>query len=192
MTVLVAYASAHGSTAGIALQIADRLLKSGFAAVARPVAQITDLQPYQAVVLGSAIHDQAWLPEAAEFLSRHQHELAKLPVWLFSACSVGESNSFFGPKVTALIRRARHECSAVAAARDTIHFRNHRYFTGAFERGGWSLLGDLFLKVCGGSPGDHRDWRDINEWAAGIARELQGIDRVKERRRLHLSVRGRP
>lgn len=192
MTVLVAYASAHASTAGIAQQIADRLLKSGFAAVARPVTQINDLQPYQAVVLGSAIHNQAWLPEAADFLSKHAGELVKLPVWLFSACSVGETSSFFGPHVTAQIRRKRHECAAVADARAAIHFRDHRHFAGAFARGNWSLLGDLFLKICGASPGDHRDWHDINEWADGIARELQGIDRVRERRRLHLSVRGRP
>jgi len=192
VTVLVAYASARASTAGIALQIADRLLKSGFATIARPVAQVHDLKPYQAVVLGSAVHDQAWLPEAANFLHEHEHELAKLPVWLFSTCSVGDSSSFFSPKISALIRRSRHECTAVADARAAIHFRDHRHFAGAFERGSWSLLGDLFLKVCGAAPGDHRDWRDINEWAAGIARELQGIDRIKERRRLHVSVRGRP
>jgi len=192
MTILVAYASLHASTAEIARQIADRLMKSGFAAVARPVNQVDSLQPYQAVVLGSAVHNQAWLPEAADFLTKFANELTKRPVWLFSTCSVGETSSFFGPKLTALIRRARHESAAVASARDAIHFRDHHYFAGAFERGGWSLLGDLFLKVCGGSPGDHRDWRDINEWAAGIARELQGVDRIKERRRLHVSVRGRP
>jgi len=173
--------------------MADRLLKSGLAAVARPVAQISSLQPYQAVVLGSAIHEQAWLPEAADFLSRHQDELAKLPVWLFSACSSSDRSSAFEPNGRAMmIARAGHECSAVADARKSIHFRDHRHFSGAFERGSWSLLGDLFLKVCGGSAADHRDWRDINEWAAGIARKLQCIDRVKERRRLHLSVRGRP
>ncbi|HEY0468246.1 MAG TPA: flavodoxin domain-containing protein [Polyangiaceae bacterium] len=192
MTVLVAYASVHASTAEIARQIADRLLKSGLAAVARSVNQVESLQPYQAVVLGSAVHNQAWLPEAASFLTRFETELAKRPVWLFSACSVGETSSFFGPKLTGLIRRTRPELARVAGARDTIHFRDHHYFAGAFERGGWSVFGDLFLRVCGGSPGDHRDWHDVNDWAGRIARELQGVDHVKERRRLHLSVRGRP
>src|SRR6478609_4449733 len=192
MTVLVAYASVHASTAEIAQQIADRFGKSGLAAVVHPVDQVDSLQPYQAVVLGSAVHNQAWLPEAANFLTRFSDQLAKRPVWLFSTCSVGETSSFFGPRVTALIRSTRHEFADVADARGTIHFRDHHYFAGAFERGSWSFLGDLFLKVCGGAPGDHRDWRDVNEWADRIARELQGIDRAQERRRLHLSVRGRP
>lgn len=192
MTVLVAYASAHASTTGIAQQIADRLLKSGLSAVAHPVDRIESVQPYHSVVLGSAVHNQQWLPEAAAFLSKFERPLAKLPVWLFSTCSVGETSSFFGPQVTELVRRTRHESNALGDARDAIHFRDHRHFAGNFERGGFSLLGDLFLKICGGSTGDHRDWRDINDWTAGIARELQGIDHAQERRRLHLSVRGRP
>jgi menaquinone-dependent protoporphyrinogen oxidase len=192
MTILVAYASLHASTAEIARQIADRLMKAGFAAVARPANQVDNLQPYQAVVLGSAVQDQAWLPEAAHFLTQFASELTKRPVWLFSTCAVGETTGLLGPIVTAPVPRTRHESAAVAAARDSVHFRDHHYFAGAFERGGWSLLGDLFFKVCGGSPGDDRDWRDINEWAARIAQELQGADRIKERRRLHVSVRGRP
>ena len=192
MTVLIGYASAHSSTIGVASQIADRLTKSGFSALVRPVSEVDSVEPYEAVVLGSAIHNQAWLPEAAGFLNTFSHELAKLPVWLFSVSSVGDTTSFFGPKLTELIRRSRHESDAVAGAREAIPFRDHHHFAGAFERGGWSLLGDLFLKVCGGSPGDHRDWRDINEWAGRIARDLQNADHHKERRRLHLSVRGRP
>jgi menaquinone-dependent protoporphyrinogen oxidase len=191
LTVLVAYASAHGSTAEVAQQLADRLLKSGLGAVARPVGQIENLRPYQSVVIGSAVHNQAWLPEAAAFLHRFGGELAKRPVWLFSTYSVGETSSFFGPKVAAPVRRSRHESEAVASARGLIHVRDHRHFAGVFQRGGWSPLGDLFVRVCGGLPADHRDWRDINDWAAGIARELQTIDHVRERRRLHVSVRGR-
>lgn len=192
MTVLVAYASARASTAEIAQQIADRLLKSGFGGVVHPVEQVDSLQPYRAVVIGSALHDQDWLPEAADFVSRFAGELAKLPVWLFSSYPHDATNRGLGMRVAARIRRARPECAAVATARAAIQVRDHRHFAGDFARGGWDLLGDLFAKVCGGLPGDARDFRDINEWAAGIARELQAIDRVRERRRLHMSVRGRP
>ena len=192
MTVLVAYASAHASTAEIAQQIADRLKKSGFGGMVRPVDELVSLQPYRAVVIGSAVHNQAWLPEAADFLSKFSVELASLPVWLFSSHSLDESRSSFGAKLAARIRRSRPECAAVAHARASMNIRDHRHFAGEFARGGWDLLGDLFAKVCGGLPGDPRDFREINEWASGIARELQATDRKRERRRLHMSVRGRP
>ncbi len=186
MTVLVAYASAHSSASRIAQQIADRLLKSGFAAAARPVGDIVSLQPYRAVVLGSHVRQQVWLPEAAEFLHRFVGQFAKLPVWLFSSGSSDETS----PK--GAIRRTGHESQALTGAPAAIRFRDQRHFAGAFERAGSNPFFDLFSKVCGGSPADKRDWREINEWAASIARELQGIDHVKERRRLHLSVRGKP
>ncbi|HKO50113.1 MAG TPA: flavodoxin domain-containing protein [Polyangiaceae bacterium] len=191
MNVLVAYAGAHDSAAGVAEQIADRLLKSGFAATARPVGRVDSLQSYRAVVLGSPIHHRAWLAEATDFLDGFAGELTKLPVWLFSTGSVGDA-SFVGPQPTKLIRSARQGHGDVTSARDSIHFRDHRSFASRLERAAWSVLGDLFLKVCGAVPGDYRDWHEINEWAAGIARELQVIDHVKERRRLHVSVRGKP
>jgi menaquinone-dependent protoporphyrinogen oxidase len=192
MSVLIAYVGVEWSTAEIAQQIADRLLKAGVAAVVRSVNQIERIDSHQAVVLGSAIQDQEWLPEAAEFLGRFSGELPKLPLWLFSTGSVNESGGLLGSKAAALLERTLPHGAAVAGTRDAIQVRDHRHFAGGFERGVWSSLGDLFLKICGGSPNGDRDWCDVNAWAADIARELQRIDRVKERRRLHLSVRGRP
>ncbi|HEY3254976.1 MAG TPA: flavodoxin domain-containing protein, partial [Polyangiaceae bacterium] len=179
-------------SAEIARQIADRLLKSGLAAVVRPVAPIDSVERYRAVILGSAGHDRQWRPELAQFLRRFSDELSHVPVWLFSTGSSNETRDHFDPRVSESVPGAGPESALVARARDVIVFRNHRRFAGEFQRSGWSLLGDLFLKVCGGSNPDDRDWRDINEWADRIARELQAIDHVRERRRLHLSVRGRP
>lgn len=192
MSVLVTYASSQSSTAEIADQIADRLLKSGVATVVRPVNQVASLQLHRAVILGSTLHDREWLPEATEFLRRFSGELAKLPIWLFSTGSLNQPNQPFGRKIAAVVDRSRHQSAGVSSARDATNVRGHRHFAGVFEQGGWSVLADLFSKVCGGSRADRRDWRNVNEWAAGIARELQSSDRIKERRRLHLSVRGRP
>ncbi|MEI9941875.1 MAG: flavodoxin domain-containing protein [Pseudomonadota bacterium] len=191
MSVLIAHLNARSPSAEIAEQIADRLLKAGFTAVVRPIDQIESIQLYQALVFGGAVHDQQWLPEAAGFLRRFSDELARLPVWLFSTCSDSETSAV-EPQIATLVQRTCHERAAAIGSREHSGFRDHRHFDGAFARGGWSQLGDLFLKICGGSPNDRRDWHDVNEWAAAIARELQAIDHVRERRRLHLSVRGKP
>lgn len=65
MKVLVGHASACGSTKGIAQEIGDRLTHAGLQADVRPVDEVDTLAGYDAVVLGSAVHNMAWLPQAA-------------------------------------------------------------------------------------------------------------------------------
>jgi len=69
MNVLVAYASAHGSTRSVAENV-GRSLSARHQVTTRPVAEIIGLDSYDAIVLGSAVHDGAWLPEAREFVLR--------------------------------------------------------------------------------------------------------------------------
>jgi flavodoxin len=109
MRVLVGYASAHNSTKGIANEIRDRLMNAGLGADVRSIDEIDTLETYDAVVLGSAIHNQAWLPQAAAFAKAHADDLARRPVWLFSVSSVGETSSFLGSKTTSFIRRRRKD-----------------------------------------------------------------------------------
>jgi menaquinone-dependent protoporphyrinogen oxidase len=171
MTVLVVYASAYGSTKGIAKHIGEQLARAGHATEVQPVDEVVALDGFDAIVLGSAIHNMAWLPPASEFARAHAAELANRPTWLFSVSSVGETTSFFGPRASRLMRRMRKD-KHVAPVRDAARPRGHRDFAGAIERTHWGLSGRLFLRVLGGSYGDHRDWDDVDAWADEIAREL--------------------
>lgn len=175
MKVLVGYDSAYGSTKGIAKEITDRLTHAGLPVEIRPVDEIDAIRNYDAVVLGSAIHNMAWLPRAAAFMRDHTTDIAGRPVWLFSVSSVGETSSFFGPRVAGIMRRTRREPKDIAGFRQTVEPRDHRTFAGAVERTHWNLAGHLFLKTFGGNYGDHRDWSDIDAWADRIAEQLQAI-----------------
>lgn len=84
MRVLVTYVSPHGSTRGIAERIARRLREGGVSADCLPVHEIQSVADYDGFVVGSAIHDQAWLPEASQFVSTHAADLVHKPVWLYS------------------------------------------------------------------------------------------------------------
>lgn len=179
MTVLVGYATAYGSTRGIAERIAARLGEQGCAAVARAMDQIEEAGSYDAFVLGSAIHNQAWLPAASAFVQRNTEALAARPVWLFSVSSVGDHGSFFSPPVARLFRKMRSESNEVAGYRKALRARDHHGFAGAIERSHWSLAGHLFLKALGGQYGDHRDWDEIDEWADDIARELRSTEQTE-------------
>lgn len=176
MRVAVAYATAYGSTKGVASELAAEFTRAGIQVEVKPIDELDALEGYDAVVLGSAIHNMSWLPRAARFVQEHHLELAARPVWLFSVSSVGDTSSFFGPRVGHLMRRMRKEPRDVAGFRTAIRPRDHRNFAGAVERSHWNLAGHLFLKAFGGSYGDHRDWRDIDAWADDIARELLAIE----------------
>ena len=84
MFVLVGYASEHGSTREIAERAAGRLGARGHRVELHAMSQIGNLRVYDAAVLGSAIHDGSWLPEATAFMETATGALAGRPVWLFS------------------------------------------------------------------------------------------------------------
>jgi len=90
MRILVAYASKHRSTEGIAHAIADRLTELGAPAEAERVNDVDRLDDTSAVVLGSAVYAGSWRKEAVEFVHRHAEALAQRPVWLFSSGPLGE------------------------------------------------------------------------------------------------------
>ena len=69
MTVLVAYASALGSTREIAQDVASRMAAALGDVECRSVEEVKSVSDYEAVVAGSAIHNQAWLPPALLFFT---------------------------------------------------------------------------------------------------------------------------
>jgi menaquinone-dependent protoporphyrinogen IX oxidase len=85
MTVLVAYASKHGATQGIAEHIAEQLRQPGKQAEARPVEEVSDPSSYDVFVIGSAVYYGSWLKEATEWVHRNQAILAERLVWLWSS-----------------------------------------------------------------------------------------------------------
>lgn len=172
MDVLVGYASAHGSTRGVAERIAGRLVGHGLGARARSVDEIVEVTPYDAVVVGSAVHNGAWLPGAVRFLHRNADLLRERPVWLFTVSAVGETSSFFPERLGRWMYRRRKEPKELAALRREVRARGHHAFAGAIQRDHWPLPGHVLLRTLRGTYGDHRDWADIDAWSHRIAREL--------------------
>src|SRR4249920_3313524 len=89
MTILIAYASKHGSTQGIAERIAEKFRQLGKEAEARSVDTVEDPGNYEAFVIGSAIYYGSWMKEATDWVHRNQAVLAQRPVWLFSVGPLG-------------------------------------------------------------------------------------------------------
>jgi len=91
MTVLVAYATRHGSTREVAETIACTLkalgvdVEFGEAREVRtkPGPAARQARPWSVVVLGAALYSGRWHRDAHRFLRRHRKELAGVPVAVF-------------------------------------------------------------------------------------------------------------
>jgi menaquinone-dependent protoporphyrinogen oxidase len=172
MRVLVAYATDHGSTRGVADRIADRLRRNGADADACAVADVLGVSRYEAVILGSAIHGGRWLPSARQFADRNAASLRERPVWLFSVSTLGDEESMFPPWVADRLRALRKESPEIAELRRLLRPREHRNFAGAIARSHWPVTGRAFFLATGGRYGDHRNWPAIDAWADHIAAQL--------------------
>jgi menaquinone-dependent protoporphyrinogen oxidase len=176
MRVLIAYASRHGATQGIAERIAGTLTAAGLDAEVRPLKDAGDLAGYDAFVIGGAIYMFHWLKEMPQFLRRNQRLLAEHRVWLFSSGPLGtETTDAKGRDVLEV--SAAKEAAEIEAS---VHPRDHRMFFGAYSRGKPVGLAERFVARMPAArdampEGDFRDWDAIDAWAAGIAAELEGL-----------------
>ncbi len=161
MAVLVAYASKHESTQGIAERIAEKLRQMGKQVDVRQVDTVKDAGSYEAYVIGSAIYFGSWLKEATEFVHRNQEALSGRPVWLFSVGPLGTDflDDEQQPKEKAEFQQA-------------IRPRDHRVFFGVLDHNRLSFTERMMAKALRAPEGDFRDWQAIDAWAEGIARHL--------------------
>ena len=164
--VLVAYASKYGSTKGVAERIAATLLAAGCRVELLAVDQVPDASVYDAVIFGSAVFNQRWLPEAEQFIDRNRRALANRPVWLFSVGTFGDQKRIIGT----LMKR---EPKGIRTLAEAICPREYRVFAGIIDRHQWPFMSRLFYYSLGGHLGDNRDWRAIEEWAEDIGRALR-------------------
>jgi menaquinone-dependent protoporphyrinogen oxidase len=161
MTVLVAYASKHGSTQEIAERIAEQLRQLGKQAEARPMEAVGNPGSYEAFVIGSAVYYGSWLKEATEWVRHNQAVLAEHPVWLFSSGPLGIE-----------VEDAEQQPKELAEFQQALRPRDHRIFFGAADHRKLSFAERIALKCVGAREGDFRDWQAIETWVASIARDL--------------------
>ncbi|HSK90804.1 MAG TPA: flavodoxin domain-containing protein [Euzebyales bacterium] len=182
MNVLVAYASRHGSTAGIAERIAAGLREAGLSAEARDVKRVDNIEAYGAFVVGSAAYMFHWLKDATRFVKRHRAVLEKQPVWLFSSGPLG-TDLVDEDGIDVLETTRPKEFAELAPL---VHPRGMQVFFGAWdpEAPPAGLVERMVRRMpaADATPaGDFRDWAAIDAWAAGIARELRTTAAVVSR-----------
>lgn len=175
MNVLVAYATRHGATAGIAERIAEDLRAAGLSSDAVPAKEVHDIGPYDALVIGGAAYMFHWSKDALTFVKRHRTELGSRPVWLFSSGPLGTDPVDKDGRDVLESSRPREFDDLEAM----LHPRDQRVFFGAYDPTaapiGLSerMLGLMPAARDGLPAGDFRDWPAIDAWAQDIAAALR-------------------
>ena len=162
MTILVAYASKHGSTEEIAHSIAEQIRAHGFEVNASSIAHVAGVENAEAVIVGSAIYAGSWMQEATAFVRHHAVELSRRPVWLFSSGPLGEH-----------IQDVEDQPKQISEFRETLQTRDHHVFMGALDPDKLGFAERMMVKAVKAPAGDYRDWDDVRAWADQIARDLE-------------------
>jgi menaquinone-dependent protoporphyrinogen oxidase len=164
--ILVTYATAAGSTTGVATALREQLARRGHESVCCSVDRSPGPGNFDAVVVGSAVHGQAWLVSALEWLHVNRQTLRAEPVWAFSVgmpAAVGRPFRRLalleGPKIAAALRRE-------------LPLRDHRLFSGVVARDTFAGPSRWAFRLMGCRYGDFRDWPAITKYAEDIADEL--------------------
>jgi menaquinone-dependent protoporphyrinogen oxidase len=181
--VLVAYATRHGATRGIAERIGERMTAAGLEVTVAPAQSIVDVEAFDAFVVGGATYLGRWLSEVRTFVKTHRDALRTSPVWLFSSGPLGTDT------VDARGRDVLH-LSAPADFADLsadIKPRGCVVFFGAFDPAAHpATLPEWLAQPFWRLPsvrrtmpsGDFRDWPAIDAFADSIAHQLTHPRRV--------------
>lgn len=160
MRILVTVASRHGATREIGTVVADVLRAAGHDVDELEPDDVGTVEPYAAVVLGSAVYAGRLGAGLRDLVERQAGQLTARPVWLFWSGPVGNPLS---PPTTP-------DDVGVLAARSGA--RSPQVFGGRLDRRTLGLAERALVALIDAEQGDFRDLDEVRAWAGGIAQDL--------------------
>ena len=158
--VLIAYATAYGSTMEVAEAIAERLRAGGLTADLKPAKEVRSLEGYGAVLLGAPLIMFRWHKDAHRFLSRQQKALVERQVAVFA---LGPTHD---PHDEAEWKDAQKQLAKELAKHPWLKPVEVKMFGGKYDPA--KLRFPLSLMAGQVPASDIRDWGAIQAWAGGL------------------------
>ncbi len=155
--ILICYYSKSNSTYEVCATLED-ILSSEHMVTVNSMDSVTDLTPYDIIVLGAPIHGMRWAEEANSFIKLFKTELQSKPLALFYlSYLLDNSRPFFQKKLEHALTPYDTEFNIVA--------KGHLYgkISTAFPAPARLLFGSRKNE-----PLDRRDWGQIESFAASI------------------------
>jgi len=160
-SILLAYATRFGSTQEVAETITAALRQAGLEVDMQPMRGVKMLDNYDAVVLGAAIYNAKWHPDAHQFLSQNQEALRHRPVVIFA---LGPLTSGAAP-----MRNSHRQLDKELAQYPWLKPVALEIFVGKYDPAKPGL--GFFERMM--PARDHRDWAAIRAWAHALSAQLE-------------------
>ena len=161
--ILVAYASKHGSTRDVAEVIATTMRSLGVDVDVRAADEVEDVDPYDTVVLGTAIYMGRLHDQARNLLTAHREELARRRLAVFA----------LGPRTLAAddVESTRAQLES-GLAKASVEADLTAIFGGVVDP---TKLRFPFNRM---DASDARDWDGIRAWAREVGAGVRGREWV--------------
>lgn len=170
MKILVAYATAHGSTAEVAEFVGKILREREYDVTVANVTAVDNAPDYDVFVLGSAVHGGMWLTEMSQFLERFETVLVERPLFFFLTCiRVLEEGGY----EHAVENYVNHDVLEQFSMRELTAFAGKLDLTQVDWDERWTLAARYDGASAPGSFNrDFRDWDAIRQWTSRVADQL--------------------
>jgi menaquinone-dependent protoporphyrinogen oxidase len=164
-SVLVGYATIHGSTKEVAEAIAETLRESGLEVAFQPLREVRDLAGYSAVVVGAPLYMFKWHKDARRFLSRHREALGKMPVAVFALGPINNVEKEF-TDARGMLGKALEKFPWLKPVEIAL-------FGGKLDPAHFRFPYNLIPAMNKMPASDIRDWDAIHAWASGLVEKFR-------------------
>lgn len=157
--ILVAFASKCGSTGQIAEAIGKVMCEAGAEVDVKPIKQVSGIEGYQAVVIGTAIRIGQCLPEAKKFIENYRDPLSRLPLAYFAVClSIVSQNAEERQQAEGYLDPLKALVEPKAAG----------IFAGVMDCKKLPFLARIMIRMMRIDEGDFCNWDAIRAWATDL------------------------
>jgi len=164
--VLIAYASGYGSTAEVAREMGETLMQEGISVTVSQLPGNHSPEQYDAVIVGSAIRYDRWMPAAKEFVINNSATLDKMPVAFFFNCltlarrsdETEEKAHQYARQLFSLDEKVKP--LSVGRFPGVLDYTKMPFFIRTIFK--------IFGFIAGLQPGDYRDWKEIRQWTKDV------------------------
>lgn len=163
-SILILYASFHGSTAQIAEFMGKILNEGGIEASVKSINDDFDFTAYRGVIMGAPIHRGEWMDEAIEFVNKQRKELDHLLVACFYTCMAKAKQPPSKRSIDDLVSFQ----TAMSELFPNLAPSHIGSFAGMLDYGKCNFLTKLAMWLImtrnNLEAGDYRNWKAIEGW----------------------------